>query len=219
MTAVPHTRHHRPLPRITMPDGLEPSWELVALFPAQGQWSEEDYLSLENKLDTHRLMELVDGRIEVLPVPTEEHQAIIAFLYEMLVAVVRPRRLGKVFFAGIRVRMRTRNFREPDLVFLLKKNEEKRGNKFWRGADLAMEVVSEDDPDRDYIDKRTEYARAGIREYWIVDPAKRAITLLGLSKNKTYTRRGVFTDGQTVTSHLLPDFSVAVTAVFDAPND
>jgi Uma2 family endonuclease len=207
-----------PLSRLKLPKGFQPTWEIVSLFPEQGEWSEEDYLSLGDKLDTHRLIELVDGRIEVLPVPTEEHQSIIAFLFEALVGFVRPRKLGKVLFMGLRVRMRTLNFREPDVVFLGKKNAAKRGNRFWRGADLVMEVVSEDDPDRDYVEKRLEYAKAGIREYWIVDPMTRCVTLLTL-KGRAYVERGVFKDGQSVTSEHLRGFSVAVSEVFDAAKD
>jgi Uma2 family endonuclease len=204
--------------RLKLPKGFEPTWEILPLFPEQGEWSEEDYLSLEEKLDTHRLIELVDGRIEVLPVPTEEHQSIVFFLTQALYAFVKPRRLGKVLFSGLRVRMRARNFREPDVVFLGSRNEVKRGNRFWRGADLVMEVVSEDDPDRDYVDKRSEYAKAGIREYWIVDPRTRSITLLTL-KGRAYLERGVFKDGQAATSAHLKGFTVNVSEVFDAANE
>lgn len=49
-------------------------------------------------------------------------------------------------------------------------NDLRRQDAYWTGADLAVEVVSEDDPGRDLITKRLEYAQAGIPEYWIVDP-------------------------------------------------
>ena len=120
-------------------------------------------------------------------------------------------------FAGLRVRTR-KNFRQPDVVFLNAKNEAKRGNRFWRGADLVMEVVSEDDPSRDYVAKRAEYARAGIREYWIVDPSNRSITLLVL-KGKTYSERGVFRDGEQVASVALPGWVLPVSPVFNSAND
>ena len=204
--------------RLGLPKGFAPTWELVALFPEQGEWSEEDYLALGRKLETHRLVELVDGRIEVLPVPTEEHQLLLAFLYEAMVAFVRPRKLGKVLFSGLSVRMRAKNFRQPDLVFLATKNAGKRGDRYWRGADLVMEVVSPDDPSRDYVDKREEYARSGIREYWIVDPRSRSVVLLTL-KGRAYLERGTFVDGQTVQSVLLPAFSVDVSELFDSAND
>ena len=212
---------HDPRPalaRLKLPKDFEPAWDLVSLYPPQGEWTDYDYLSFVDKLDTHRPIELVDGRIEVLPVPTEEHQSIVAFLYEAFVTFVRPRKLGKVLFTGLRVRLRSRNFREPDLVFLGKKNEAKRGSRFWSGADIAVEVVSPDDPNRDYVEKRTDYARAGIREYWIVDPRTRKITLLVL-KGRSYVERGVFKDGRQVESSLLSGFSVDVTAVFDAADE
>src|SRR5215208_462311 len=153
---------HDPRPalaRLKLPKDFEPAWDLVSLYPPQGDWTDQDYLSFVDKLDTHRLIELVDGRIEVLPVPTEEHQSIVAFIYEAFVGFVRPRKLGKVLFTGLRVRLRSRNFREPDVVFLAKKNDAKRGSRFWTGADIAVEVVSPDDPNRDYVKKRTDYAR------------------------------------------------------------
>jgi Uma2 family endonuclease len=215
MTVVPDPR--TALARLKLPDGFEPTWDILPLYPAQGDWSEGDYLSFVDKLDTHRPIELVDGRIEVLPVPTEEHQSIVAFLYEAFVGFVRPRKLGKVLFTGLRVRLRSRTFREPDVVFLGKKNEAKRGSRFWNGADIAVEVVSPDDPSRDYVKKRADYARAGIREYWIVDPRTRKITLL--VKGRSYVERGVFEDGQQVASIVLSEFAVDVSAVFDAADE
>ena len=50
--------------------------------PPQGQWSENDYLSLQNR--TNRLVELSDGRIEVLPMPKPLHQRIALYLYTLL---------------------------------------------------------------------------------------------------------------------------------------
>ena len=67
---------HDPRPalaRLKLPKDFEPAWDLVSLYPPQGDWTDQDYLSFVDKLDTHRLIELVDGRIEVLPVPTEAH--------------------------------------------------------------------------------------------------------------------------------------------------
>ena len=78
-----------------------------------------------------------------------------------------------------------------------------------------MEVVSEDDPDRDYVEKRMDYAKAGGREYWIVDPRLRMITLLVLT-GKAYGERGVFRDGEQVASAVLAGLVVPVTPVFDS---
>ena len=203
------------LGRLNLPKGFKPAWEVAGLLPGQGDWTDEDYLWLSGRPGAARFVELVDGRVEVLPTPTEEHQALILFLVDVLRAFVNPRGLGKVSFAGLRVQLRPRTFRLPDVVFMAAKNAGKRDNRFWRGADLAMEVVSEDDPPRDLVDKRADYAAAGIKEYWIVDPRERVVTVLVL-KGKKYHERGAFEDGESATSAVLPGLAVDVSELFDA---
>lgn len=189
----------------------EPTWEVAHLFPTQGTWSVADYLAL----DTNHLVELSDGRLEVLPMPTERHQVIVASLYDALRAFVVARGLGRVLFAPLRIELWEGKFREPDLVFLLAEHADRRGDKYWRGADLVMEVVSEDDPDRDWIEKRREYALAGINEYWIVDPRDSTITILGLAQQGTeYLRCITCGPGDTARSELLDGFQVAVNDIF-----
>jgi Uma2 family endonuclease len=188
-----------------------PTWEVAHLFPNQGAWSVADYLAL----DTNRLVELSEGRLEVLAMPTEQHQLIVALLYDALKAFVRPRALGKVLFAPLRIQLWEGRFREPDLVFLLQENAAKRGDRFWRGADLVMEVVSEDDSDRDVVHKRQEYAQAGISEYWIVDPRDSTITVLTLDASVSeYSHEAHYRSGDTAWSSLLAGFNVDVAEVF-----
>jgi Uma2 family endonuclease len=189
----------------------EPAWEVAHLFPFQGQWSECDYLAL----NTNHLVELSDGKLEVLPMPTELHQEIVLFLYEALLLFTRPANLGKALVAPLRVRLWEGKFREPDVVFLLTGNRGRRGSKYWSGADLVMEVVSDDDPDRDLVEKRAEYARARIPEYWIVDPRDRSVTVLTLdSAAGEYVEASRTHEGEVARSVLLDGFSVAVTEVF-----
>jgi Uma2 family endonuclease len=189
----------------------EPTWEIAYLFPRQGMWTEQEYLAL----DTNRLVELVDGKVELLPIPTEKHQMIVLLLCQALIDWAGPRDAGKVLFSGLRVRMRALNIREPDVVFMRTENFHRRHDDAWDGADLTMEVVSPDDPDRDVVTKRTEYARARIPEYWIVDPRAEQITVLKLV-DETYAEHGVFSRGQRATAATLDGFSsIDVAAVFD----
>lgn len=85
----------------------------------------------------------------------------------------------------------------------------------WEGADLVVEVVSPDDPDRDYTTKREDYAQAGVLEYWIVDPQEEKTTVLHLVEAR-YEEHGIFGRGATVTSAQFPEFEIAVDAVLDA---
>jgi Uma2 family endonuclease len=185
---------------------------MLELLPPQGGWTEEKYLWLTD--DSTRLIEFTDGYIEVLPMPTDEHQTFLATFYDEFNGFVRPRG-GVVRFSPLRVRIRARKFREPDLLLLLNRHDPRRANRYWQGADLVLEVVSPDNPERDLIDKRFDYAEAGIPEYWIVNPLNQTITVLTL-QGESYVEHGVFVRGMRATSVLLPDFSIAVDAVFDA---
>ena len=88
--------------------------------------------------------------------------------------------------------------------------------RYWLGVDLVIEVVSPDDPDRDLVEKRVDYAEAGIPEYWIVDPRNETITVLALDGD-AYRDLGVFGAGDTAQSRVLGGFSADVRSVFDAP--
>jgi Uma2 family endonuclease len=187
--------------------GPELTWAVAQLFPLQGQWTEEDYLALH----TNHLVELSDGVLEVLPMPTESHQSIVAYLYGALLAFVAPRRLGKVLFAPLRVRLWQGKIREPDIVFMLDEHRDRRAEKAWQGADLVIEVVSPDDPERDLERKPEEYARAGIPEYWIVNPLVGTITVLKLEGGR-YVAHGEFRKGEKALSALLAGFEVDVSA-------
>ena len=199
-------------PTLTIPIvEAEPAWEVALLFPAQGAWSEEDYLYL----DTNRLVELSNGNIEVLPMPSDKHQSIVFFLSALLGAFAR-KIGGKVLFAPLRLRLWPDKIREPDLIFLADANDPRRQNAYWTGADLVIEVVSPDAPARDRVTKRSEYAQAGIPEYWIVDPQAENITVLRL-EDATYVEHGVFRRGETATSAHYADLQASVSDVLDAP--
>ena len=129
-------------------------------------------------------------------------------------AFVKPRG-GKVHFAPLRLHIREGTFREPDLLLLCDAADPRRQNRFWLGADLVLEVVSPDKPERDLVVKRNEYAHAQVSEYWIVNPQTETITVLSLGDD-TYTEYGSFTRGEAAASALLEGFQLNVAAVFDA---
>jgi Uma2 family endonuclease len=188
-------------------DGLD-----LDLEPLQGLWSIAQYLKLSNQ--TNHLIEYTDGVIEVLPMPTRDHQVILAFLYEVLLLLLRPRG-GKVLFAPLRVQVRPGKFREPDILVLQDARDPRNQNEYWLGADLVIEIVSHDRPARDIEEKPLDYAEAGIPEYWIVNPLTETITVLVL-EDETYTEHGVFGRDDHAVSKIIDGFNVGVAEVFDA---
>jgi Uma2 family endonuclease len=191
-----------------------PTWELALDYPRQGEWTEDEYLSL----DTNRLVELTDGVLEFLPMPKPSHARLSRFISDLLRGFVASKALGDVFWAPFSVRVGTGKLREPDIVFLSHQRIP-REDVPPDGADLVVEVVSAGGQhrDRDLRVKRKEYALAGIPEYWIVDPDSQSITVLTLVDN-AYAVHGEFRAGSHATSVLLPGFQVDTTAAFAAAN-
>lgn len=118
-------------------------------------------------------------------------------------------------FAALRLRIREGKFREPDLLVLRDRDDERYQDRYWLGADLVAEVVSPDRPARDLVEKRVDYAEAGIPEYWIVDPRDETVTILKLVLG-AFAEHGVFTRGDIGTSASFDGLSLDVDAMFDA---
>lgn len=176
----------------------------------QGTWSVQDYLDL----DAGRHVEFAGGSVEYQPIPDEKHQAIVFFLIQAL-KTLAARVGGKATMAPFPVRLWIDKFREPDVVFMKSENLERCAPRFWDGADLAIEVLSDSNRSVDLHTKPAEYARAGIPECWIVDPQEETVSVLVLNGD-SYKTHGVFRRGQTAASKVLEGFEVSVTAVFDA---
>src|SRR5262249_376737 len=72
------------------------------------------------------------------------------------------------------------------------------------GPDLAVEIVSPDSVDRDYVKKRALYERSGVDEYWIVDEVEQRVILLRLDAKGKY--REVKHQKGVLRSKVLPAF-------------
>ncbi|MEM9703016.1 MAG: Uma2 family endonuclease, partial [Planctomycetota bacterium] len=93
--------------------------------------------------------ELIDGRLDYLPMPDDLHARIVRHLRWALENVLRPNHPNAAL-AGqdVRLRLPSGRSREPDQILLLDGDDPRRTNACWFAADLCIEVVSPDDPDR-----------------------------------------------------------------------
>jgi len=189
-----------PVPR-TLRKG--PAWQIAELFPDQGDWDQEDYLLLNGM--TNRFVELVDGRIEVLEMPTKSHQKRARILADAIDAFCQRANIsGETVMGAYPVRTIAGRYREPDVLFAF--DPERLGEDFGEKPDLVAEVVSSD-RGRDLIKKRREYAAAGIPEYWIIDPEKRRVIVLTLKGGK-YVPLGEYGPNDRAASKVLKGFDI-----------
>lgn len=183
----------------------EPTWEVAHLFPAQGHWTESEFFELHS----NRMVELADGRLEILPMPTWLHQLMVKFLVRSVERAVGDN--GVVLYAPLPVRLFPGTVREPDVMYFAPGSEPKNPRSYPTKVDLAMEVVSEgaEARRRDYEDKRADYARARVSEYWIVDPETKQIVVLVLTGD-VYETYGEFRIGDIACSQRIPGLQVDV---------
>lgn len=200
---------------VPKPKRGQPTWGMALKYPRQGEWTEEDFFGVEGT--DNWLKELSNGFLELLPMPSYRHQLILKFLVRAVEKYLEESRTGgEVVFAPLPVRLWPGTVREPDLVYLSEERA-RRTERYPDGADLVMEIVSEspEDRERDLEVKRREYAKAGIAEYWIVDPQESSVTVLALNrKTKKYREHAVFVKNETATSKLLSGFQVTVNDLF-----
>ena len=174
-------------------------------------FSVEDYLSLDGPY----LVEYLKGSLQILPMPTALHQAVAFVLANLLVAWSKPDPLARTKLAPFRVRLNDALYREPDVCFMRGINAARRNNRFWIGADLVAEIISDSNKAHDLQTKLTEYAAAGIPEYWIIDPDRNTISIYALARG-SYVLHGDFNAGQVAASVLLAGFTVVVSDLFAA---
>jgi len=186
----------------------EPTWEVAHLFPAQGHWTEAEFFELHS----NRMVELNDGNLEILPMPTWLHQLMVRFLVRALERAIGND--GVVLHAPLPIRLFRDTIREPDVMYFAPGSEPQNPRSYPSKVDLAMEVVSEgaEARRRDYEHKRTDYARAGVSEYWIVDPDDRKIIVLVLM-SASYQVHGEFTVGEVARGKLIPQLEVDVAEI------
>ncbi|WP_026103105.1 Uma2 family endonuclease [Pseudanabaena sp. PCC 6802] len=172
----------------------------------------EEYLQYNDGTDNR--YELVDGELVLMPTASGMHALILVFLFKLLDREIT--RLGlkwTVMPSNVGVRTAESRSRIPDLVVL--SEEQTEAIKTMSSVVLqvppllVVEIVSPDDPARDYRYKRSEYATRGIPEYWIIDPVQSKITVLILEEG--LYEETAFVGSQQIESSIFPDlkFSIA----------
>ena len=187
--------------------------EIAQLWPPQGEWTEADYFALP---DTNRIVELSEGVLVMPPLPTHTHQIVVGNLYRALFSFVTERNLGVVQLAPLPVRLWPDKIREPDILFVSWEHSDRIGEKVYGPPDLVVEVTSSSTYQTDRVEKFAEYAKAGIQEYWIVDPEQETVDVYSL-KQGAYEPVGRWVRGQRVRSELLEGFEIDVDTIFNKP--
>lgn len=140
--------------------------------------------------------ELVQGRLVEEEVPDAIHELAVTWLTTVLRLWLGGR--GFVLGSELKVMVAPRTGRKPDAVVFLEGSAAppKRG-PINAPPDIVIEVVtpSPRDERRDRVEKMADYARFGVRYYWLVDPALGSFEIFVLTPAATYEKRIGVTGG------------------------
>lgn len=160
-------------------------------------------------------VELIDGEVVPMPPSSDWSSSVAATIGYLLGVHVRPRKLGRLYSAdGAFVLFADRQtVRVPDVAFV-RAERMPQGEERWHFArlapDLAVEVLSPTDRERDVQAKVAMYHEAGVPLIWIVDPRAQTVTVRALGQAPVTLTVADTLDG----GEILPDLRIEVAEIF-----
>lgn len=173
----------------------------------------EDYVKLP---DDGNRYEIIDGELYVNPSPVPRHQDIVFNTASAFRQYFKTHGGGKAYISPLDVILAEDAIVEPDIIVIKTERASIVDKKNLKGApNLVVEVLSDGTRRVDEVKKRKLYERFGVDEYWIVDPEVELVKIYRLVAGAFQHAAEINADdGGTITSPLLPGFSLDVREVF-----
>ncbi len=176
-----------------------------------------DYLNYNDGTDTR--YELVNGKLLEMPPESNLNARIAVFLLVEFLRLVPFMQLchkdTELQVASVKA-----SFRIPDLMVLSEAGATAISGRSRNTITLEMppprlvvEVVSSDDPARDYRYKRSEYAVRAIPEYWIIDAIRQQVSVLTLAEG--FYDQVVYQGSQRLISITFPEIILTPNQILD----
>lgn len=174
-------------------------------------WTYEDLFDLpENKR-----YEIIEGVLYELPRVGSAHACAITGLILNVFGPLIPNLGGQLLTAPLDVFLQDGSLVEPDLLVLLPDQLGMISERGIEGAPaLLVEILTFGNSRHDLVTKRALYARAGVREYWIVSPEAMSIEILTLDGG-VYRTHARLAGDEPIVSALFPAIATPTSKIFD----
>jgi Uma2 family endonuclease len=167
--------------------------------------------------DDGKRHELIDGEHYVTPSPNNKHQRVSVDLTVMIGGWLETHPIGRIYHAPFDVVFSNFDVVEPDLLYMsASRMATILTPQHVRGApDLVIEIASPGTRARDATIKRALYERAGVLEYWIIDPEIDVIRIYGQAGKVSLRPVELSRDnGDVLTTPLLPGLELPLARIF-----
>ena len=175
----------------------------------------EEYIELRKQNDS--LIEYIDGVICMSPSPSTKHQRISGRLNTKFMLFLEGSDC-EVFQAPYDIELKKQGITGkriviPDLSIICNKDGLTE-NKYIGVPTLIVEILSPSNQSHDLITKLNLYMQYGVKEYWIVNPMKNAITVYWLNDEGVYEQTDIKVDTGEIHSVVLEGFTISLNTIF-----
>ncbi|PWA11947.1 Uma2 family endonuclease [Pueribacillus theae] len=177
-----------------------------------------DYLSWNDDVR----IEIIDGTLYLQAAPSRVHQEILSELHRQIANFLVGKEC-KVYPAPFHVLLdleeeidddkERKNVFEPDISIIC--DQSKLNDHGCKGSpDMIIEITSPSTARKDKIEKFNKYEKAKVKEYWIVEPQEKIVSVFTLQKNQRYGRPDLYTDEDKVEVSIFKDLTIDLSLVF-----
>ncbi|RTL60902.1 MAG: Uma2 family endonuclease [Sphingobacteriales bacterium] len=168
-------------------------------------------------------LELIKGKIfKMSPAPSLKHQEISMNLSATIYNYLKGKSC-KIFSAPFDVRLPVKNkMKDEEITTVVQTDicvicdDSKLDERGCCGApDLIVEILSPGNSKKEIKIKFELYEEAGVKEYWIINPVEQNLITYSLHENGKYHNSGLYTDGDIITTLVMPGLEINVSAIFE----
>ena len=179
------------------------------------KYSYADYLTW----DESERWEIIDGVPYMQAAPSRIHQEISMELSTQFHTYLKGKTC-RVFAAPFCVRLDVekndndiKNVVEPDITIVC--DSSKLDEKGCKGSpNMIVEILSPSTGKKDRVDKFNKYEKAGVKEYWVVEPDQKLVSVFLLQSSSRFGRPEMYTDEDKITVSIFPDLIIDLSVVF-----
>jgi prevent-host-death family protein len=194
---------------------LKEKAEAYVQFPRKATF--EEFLQLTENCDEHEQYEYIDGEIYLLASPRAAHQQILGELHGIFYNWFRGKQCRPMlspFDIKLRRFENDNNVVQPDLMVICDLEEKLNEKNYYDGVPaLVVEILSESSLGKDLVKKLDLYMSAGIREYWIVNPFNREVTIF-MFENNDVAKSVTYKNDEEIVSFIFDGLKAGLRNIF-----